>query len=341
MDQKLKNIQNSFILSIVALAVLSVISLGAVLYATNAIDIRKNVTSSELHQLTENFPAVESYLQSQKNAEPHFIKIANLVKSDQQALLGRALFYTGIPILLFSGLLAYFLARKLVRPVEKTFSDQERFLQDASHEMRNPLAALYAVVQDARSSESPKDKDKALDTIDRQVKQLVKLNDDLLLIERSKQKTSNLTSINVSDLTLDVIDSVYAQANQRRIQLKKSIEQNVLIPYDDKDWVCIVRNIIENAIKYSPDKSKIAISLNANKANIVFTVKDSGIGIPESEITNLGDRFYRGKNVGRIGGTGLGLAIVYQIVHKYQGSIDISSKLQKGTTVTIKLPKKK
>lgn len=338
MDQKLKNIQNSFIVSIVGLAVLSVISLGSVLYATNAIDLRKNVTSSELHQLTENFPAVESYLQSQKKAEPHFIKIANLVKSDQQALLGRALVYTGIPILLFSVLLAYILARKLVRPVEKTFADQERFLQDASHEMRNPLAALYAVVQDARSSDNPKDKEKALNTIDRQVKQLVKLNDDLLLIERSKQKTANLSTINVSDLTLDVIDSVYAQANQRSITLKNTIDSDVLVQIDDKDWVCLVRNLIENAIKYSPDKSKVAVSLNKNKNAINFEVKDKGIGIPNDELANLGERFYRGKNVGRIGGTGLGLAIVYQIVHKYNGTVDIISKTQKGTTVSIKLP---
>lgn len=341
MDQKLKNIQNSFIFSIVGLAALSVISLGAVLYATNAIDLRQNVTSSELHQLTENFPAVESYLQSQKKAEPHFIKIANLVKSDQQALLGRALLYTGIPILLFSVLLAYTLARKLVRPVEKTFADQERFLQDASHEMRNPLAALYAVVQDARTSNDQKAKDKSLATIDRQVKQLVKLNDDLLLIERSKQKLANLSSINISDLTLDVIDSVYAQANQRKIVLKDSIDSNVQISVDDKDWVCLVRNIIENAIKYSPDKSKIAISLKKNKNCIVFEVKDKGIGIPKDEIANLGERFYRGKNVGRIGGTGLGLAIVYQIAHKYNGLITIESKQQKGTLVRIKLPTKK
>lgn len=341
MDQKLKNIQNSFIISIVGLAVLSVISLGTVLYATNAIDLRQNVTSSELHKLTENFPAVESYLQSQKKAEPHFIKIANLVKSDQQALLGRALIFTGIPILLFSILLAYFLARKLVRPVEQTFADQERFLQDASHEMRNPLAALYAVVQDARSSDNPKEKDKALTTIDRQVKQLVKLNDDLLLIERSKQKLVNLPAINISDLTLDVLDSVYAQANLRSIVLKDSIDSNVLIPVNDKDWVCLVRNIIENAIKYSPDKSKVMIALKKNKTNVTFEVKDKGIGIPENEIANLGERFYRSKNVGRIGGTGLGLAIVYQIVHKYNGTVHINSKVQKGTTVTITLPIKK
>lgn len=341
MDQKLKNIQNSFILSIIGLVILSVISLGALLYATNAIDLRKNVTSSELHQLTQNYPAVEAYLQSQKKAEAHFIKIANLVKSDQQALLGRAFIFTGVPILLLSVLLAYILARKLVRPVEKTFADQERFLQDASHEMRNPLAALYAVVQDAQTSSSQKNKDKALKTIERQVKQLVKLNDDLLLIERSKQKHLKPPLVNISDLVLDVLDSVYAQASQRGIVLRNRIDDGLTLPIDDKDWVCMARNIIENAIKYSSDKSSVAISLKKHKNSVEFTVKDKGIGIPKSELENLGERFYRGKNVGRTSGTGLGLAIVYQIVHKYNGVIEIQSELEKGTTVSVKLPDKR
>ena len=151
----------------------------------------------------------------------------------------------------------------------------------------------------------------------------------------------NLPFINISDLTLDVIDSVYAQANQRNISLKSTIDSDVLLPLDDKDWVCLVRNITENAIKYSPDKSKVMIALKKNKTNVTFEVKDKGIGIPENEIANLGERFYRSKNVGRIGGTGLGLAIVYQIVHKYNGTVNIASKLQKGTTVTILLPTKK
>lgn len=340
METKIKNIKRSFIASIVGLAILSVVSLGTVLYVTNAIDVRRNVTSSELHQLTQNFPAVESYLQTQKKAEPHFIKIANLVKNDQQTLLGRALIFTGLPILILSVVLAYYLARKLLRPVEKTFADQERFLQDASHEMRNPLAALYAVVQNARAGDNPKDREKSLETIERQVKQLVKLNDDLLLIERSKQKVAKITSINISDLLLDVIDSVYAQSTQRKIVLKNNINQNVQLVIDDKDWVCMVRNIIENAIKYSPNKSLIHTSLKSYKTYVIFEVKDNGVGIPKDDIANLGERFYRGKNVGRISGTGLGLAIVYQIVAKYNGLVTIDSKLEKGTAVHIKLPAK-
>ena len=166
MNHKLRSIQTTFIISIVALTTLSVVGLGIVLYATNAIELRQKVSSTHLHELTRNYPAVEEYINSQKHAEPHFIKLASVVKSDQSNLLGRALIFTGVPTLLLSGLLAYALARKLVRPVEETFAAQERFLQDASHEMRNPLAALYAVIQQTKTSDDPKEIKKSLDSID-------------------------------------------------------------------------------------------------------------------------------------------------------------------------------
>lgn len=334
MNQKLRTIQKTFIVSIVGLAVLSVVSLGAVLYATNAIEIKHDVSSSELHSLTKNYPAVESYLQTQKHAEPHFIKIANLVKTDQQTLLGRALLFTGVPMLLLSGLIAYTLARRLVKPVEETFAAQERFLQDASHEMRNPLAALSAVIQEARNAKDPKDIKRSLDTLDRQSKQLVKLNEDLLTLERSKTNHSKATLQDISSLLLDVIDSEYAQASQRGIKIQAKVTKNIQIVISDTDWVCIARNLIDNAVKYSRDNSVVSVTLTHQKQSVILKVRDRGIGIPADQLSQIGERFYRGTNVGRISGTGLGLAIVSETLHAYGGSLSLESKPAKGTTVT-------
>ena len=340
MNQKLRSIQRTFIISIASLTTLSVVSLGIVLYATNAIQINRDVSSARLHSLTQNYPAVEAYLQTQKAAEPHFITLANLVKADQRALIGRALLYTGVPILVSSALIAYLLARRLVRPVEQTFAAQEQFLQDASHEMRNPLAALYTVIQQARNTTSMKEKDEALNTLERQAKQLVKLNDDLLLLERAKTGQNKAKHQNISDLLLDVTDSVYAQAHRRRIKIKTNVSPNIYLTIADSDWVCIARNIIENAIKYSHDNSIVRVSLQSAKQSVVLSVKDAGIGIPRAQLSHIGERFYRGSNVGRTGGTGLGVAIVQQIVARYKGQFDIQSTPSKGTTVTVQLPKK-
>lgn len=340
MQSKLQSIQRTFIISIALLATLSVVALGLVLYATNAIQLNRSVSSQQLHSLTKNYPAVESYLETQKRAEPHFITIANLVKTDQRALIGRALLYTGIPILLSSAFIAYLLARRLVKPVEQTFAAQERFLQDASHEMRNPLAALYAVTQQARESASIKEKNEALDTLERQAKQLVKLNEDLLTLERVKTGSTKAKRQNISDLLLDVTDSVYAQASERNIKIDTNVGPSIHMTIADNDWVCIVRNILENAIKYSHDDSTVHVMLQATKQEIVLRVKDRGIGIPKSQLSHIGERFYRGSNVGRRTGTGLGVAIVQQIVERYRGDMDIQSSPKKGTTVTVRIPTK-
>jgi signal transduction histidine kinase len=345
MNKKLKTVQKTFIISIVSLTFVSVVSLGAVLFTTNAIALRHTVSSSELHSLTKSYPEVEAYLQTQKKAEPHFIRIANLVKSDQQRLLGRALFYTGVPILMLSVLLAYILAKRLVEPVEESFNAQERFLQDASHEMRNPLAALYAIVQDAQNIEATADSrastKKTLKTIELQTEQLVKLNEDLLMLERSKTSRDRATSIDLSELLLDVIDSKYAQAKLRKIRFKQTITPKIRFVITDSDWVCIAQNLIDNAIKYSKDASIITIKLTHTKQTVTLSVQDKGIGIPADQIAHIGERFFRSTNVGRTPGTGLGMAIVSQIVESYHGALTIKSTPGKGSTFAVSLPVKK
>lgn len=310
------------------------------MYATNAIELHKDVSSAKIHELTNNYPSVREYINSQKQAEPHFIKLASLVKSDQGQLLGRALLYTGLPTLLISASLAYVLARKLVRPVEETFAAQERFLQDASHEMRNPLAALYAVVQQASSSNNQAETQKALATMEKQARQLVRLNEDLLTLERTKTNAHRATKENISDLTLDVIDSEYAQAAAKGIQIRSRVQPSITITIVDSDWVCVVRNLLENAIKYSSRASAIDLSLSADKQSAKLVVKDKGIGIPAEALDQIGERFYRAQNVGRVEGTGIGMAIVKQVVAAYGGMLQISSKVHKGTVVTIHLPLK-
>lgn len=338
MKERLRTIQKQFVTSIILLATLSVVGLAGILYTTNAIRLHRDVSAGQLHSLTQDYPELNAYIESQKAAEPHFTKIANLVKADQQQLIGRALLYTGIPMLALSSLIGYVLARRLLKPVEETYASQERFLQDASHEMRNPLAAVTAVIQEARTNPDPNAQSKALTILDNQIGHLVKLNEDLLLLERTKHADKSLTNANASELLYDVIESVTAQANNRRIKIKSSIQPQLHVPLADREYVCVIRNIIENAIKYSPDRATIHIQLHADKNRIKLEIKDTGIGIPKDQLEHIGERFYRADNVGRKPGTGLGLAIVFQIVSRVKGSVDIQSKSQKGTTVRVDLP---
>ena len=337
-SKKLGKVKRTFVGWIIGLVMASVLSIGLTLYVTNAIELRRHIASGELTNLTADYPEVQSYIQTHKNIEPHFISVANIVKEDQQALLGKAFLLTGIPILILSTALAYLLARKLVRPVEETFIAQERFLQDASHEMRNPLAAILAVIQEGRNNAKTKADTKTFDTLERQTQQLVKLNEDLLLLERSKTSHVNASNHNLSNLLLDVTDSEYAKASLRKIVIKTSVAPGITGYINDKDWICMAQNIISNAVKYSNPGGKITVRLRQDKQIVTFEVTDQGIGIPESEISNIGQRFYRASNVNRTPGTGLGLAIVSQIVSTYKGILIVKNNQKKGTHITIKLP---
>ncbi|MFA5560628.1 MAG: sensor histidine kinase [Acholeplasmataceae bacterium] len=107
---------------------------------------------------------------------------------------------------------------------------------------------------------------------------------------------------------------------------------------DPIDMHKLFKNLIENAVKYSDFKQKIEVKLYKENKNIVFSVKDYGIGIDISHQERIFERFYR-IDKGRLeGGTGLGLAIVKHIVLKYKGKIDLQSKLGQGSVFTVKIP---
>lgn len=309
--------------------------MGVVLFATSSIRLDRSINSTQLHQLTSSNQELESYLTSQKHADPHFVTIANLVQSDQQSAITRALLFTGLPILIIGGVSGYIVARKLLKPVEDTFASQERFLQDASHEMRNPLAVLSAVSQQAMKSTDQNEQKHALRTLDRQIQHLVKLNEDLLLLERSKNIDKQTKQTNISELLLDTIDSITPQASKENIRLSSSVQNNAFTIINDQDFVCVLRNLLDNAVKYSPKNGEIKITLKKLRQQIRIDIKDKGIGIAKEELDHLGERFFRGKNVGRIHGTGLGYAIIYELARKYRFEVKIQSKEKKGTTVTL------
>lgn len=334
-EKRLNQIKTRFVITIVILATVSVATLAVSLYVTNAISISKDISSQKIESLTKNYPEVKKYLEQQKQSEAHFVKLANLVKSDQQQLLANALIYTVVPILLIVGVISFIVARRLLRPIKESFESQEQFLQDAAHELRNPLAALYAVAQEAKARPKNRNSNEIMDTIERQVKQVVQLNEDLLALEKAKMTIPEISVHNISDLAYDVVDGLTFKARTLHIDIKTDISPDIHALIRDEDWVCICNNLIDNAIKYSKPRGKVTVTLQKYKKRAVLTVTDSGIGIPHSEIKKIGNRFYRATNIGRVVGTGLGLAIVNQTLARYKGSLKIRSEQNKGTTVIV------
>jgi signal transduction histidine kinase len=330
MERIIKKTKNLFIATIV-LVVVSVVALSwAILQTYNVQTIGSEAHVSEIHAPSADNPEFAKYLEQEKEYQAHFITLANSIKQQEQDRLTRALAITSVVAVLAGILIAYVAAKKLTKPVIEAYESQERFVQDAAHELRNPLAALTAALQQTKQ-QSP-----LITIFRRQTKRLININEDLLFLERrAKQEPVNT---NISDLLYDVIEEVQPIANKKKLILETSIQDEIYKTIAPNDFVRLVKNIIDNAIKYTEPGKKVSISQHKEKNSISIVVSDQGIGIPKKDLANIGNRFFRASNTGQFHGTGLGLAIVDKILNTYGGSIDIQSQLDKGTKITINLP---
>ncbi len=333
MSRLLRSTRQRFVALIMTMLVLTIGVTFFVLQVINVLSIGSNADMAEVRKAAEKHSALNQYIDEQAGFEAHFVTLASAIKDAEEDRVTIALLATSITVLIFGSIAAYLIAQRLMKPVEEAYLSQERFLQDAAHELRNPLAALSAALQEAeRKGTGPE----LLQTFKRQTKRLVSINEDLLFIERQQYQNSSL--INISDLLEEILEDMQSVILKKRMVLDLQIEPNVYRTLVPSDYVRLMKNIIDNAIKYSPVGSSVRIVQAQTKHGVKIIVQDKGIGIPKKELEHIGERFYRAKNVGKVEGTGLGFAIVKKILNSYGGTLDIESTLGKGTTITISLP---
>lgn len=333
MENVIKSVRNRFITTIILVTSFVVVLSWGILqwYSSNELSTPAHI--SEVNKSSENNEAFASYLADQKNYEAHFLTLASDIKQQEADRVTKALAITSIIVVIMGVVVAIVVARKLVRPVEEAYLSQERFIQDAAHELRNPLAAMTAALQQADSSTK---NTQLVKTFRRQTKRLIHINEDLLFLERrSNEKIKN---VSLNELLQDVVEELQPLAVKRRIKLVVDNQNNLSKTMNTGDYVRLVKNIIDNAIKYSPDGKNIYVSQKKVKNTIKIIVIDEGIGIPKNDLSAIGGRFFRASNTGNIDGTGLGLAIVQKILNSYGGSKEITSTLGKGTKVVLNLP---
>ena len=312
---------------------LTVTAMLVAMAVVSTANISRTSTISDLHSLSKKDDALATYISSQKGLEAHFNTLIDNTRQQDRDHITRALAATGIITVAVSFVVALLLSKVLIKPVAEAYASQERFLQDAAHELRNPLTALSIALQHSESQKLPPGQLNKI--FRRQTKRLVSINEDLLFLEKTRSPA--LESTNVSELLLDVVEELSPLAGNHNIALNIQTQKGLTVRIASKDYVHIVKNVIENAIKYSHPNSRVAISLQADKKYIITTVSDTGIGMSPHDVALAGTRFFRAQNVGRIDGTGLGLAIVKKVLRTYGGKLDITSVLDSGTTVTVSI----
>jgi signal transduction histidine kinase len=333
MERIIRSTRTKFVTSIVLVVAFVVATTWGILQIYNQREIATPADIAEVHEAANHSKEFGEYLEDQKEYEAHFITLASSIKEQEAERVTRGLAITAVITIIIGTIAAVLVARRLMKPVVDAYESQERFVQDAAHELRNPLAAMTVALQQA---EKAGQKSPLITTFRRQTKRLIHINEDLLFLERrSKQDPVDL---NVSELLEDVVEELQPLAIRKHIALQLKTDKDIMKKMASGDYVRLVKNIIDNAVKYSKPKSVVTIHQHKVKGDIKISVEDTGIGIPQKDLENIGDRFFRASNTGKIDGTGLGLAIVQKILNTYGGSKEIVSKPNKGTTVTLTLP---
>jgi len=212
-----------------------------------------------------------------------------------------------------------------------------------SHELRTPLSSIYGFTELMLNREIDAMKQrKYLSTIHNETERLSNLVTDFLDVQRMQSGGQRYQMAHLDLYSIvDQVMGVYNASNGLHdIQLRLLSEDRPTIIGDETRIKQLLNNLVNNAIKYSPDGGPVDITIGTDQENATIQITDYGIGIPQYAFAHLFDKFYRVDNsdTRRIGGTGLGLSICKEIVKEHDGVIHVESTVGKGSTFTVVLP---
>lgn len=219
---------------------------------------------------------------------------------------------------------------------------RSRFVSMVCHEFRNPLNNIALSVSSLNRYDTqltPEEKTDYLMAIKANVERMTQMIDDILVIGKIEAKV-----LEVSPAPLELVGFCQTLLKEREFFRRRraiafSCRSRQLIAHlDERLLRSILSNLLSNAIRYTSDDRAICLKLAKRQHQIILQVQDEGIGIPPDDKRHLFEPFHRGRNVSNIPGTGLGLSIVKQFVELLNGTVEVKSKVEQGTTFTVRLP---
>ena len=222
---------------------------------------------------------------------------------------------------------------------------KSRFISTASHEFKTPLTVIKSTVELLKKyiekGKSNINFTDSLNIVNAEVDGLTQLMNDILILEKldSKKIQFNEDNFDLVDMISGINEKLSQNCNH---QQKANIIASSDKIYIDADFGLmnkIVINLLSNAFKYSVGKPDPIVTVHASDHEVVISVKDFGIGIPDADKDQMFTTFFRAKNVSNIEGTGLGLCIVKEFVELHKGTIEVFSKENEGTEFLVHLPK--
>jgi two-component system OmpR family sensor kinase len=231
---------------------------------------------------------------------------------------------------------------ELLSRLDQSFETMRRFVADASHELRTPLAVIRGEADVSLDRDrNPAEYKESLAIIQDEARRLSRLVDDLLNLARADAGHVNLRveEFYLNDLLAECCRSVHGTAGSKDVQVECLCPQDVSFRGDQELLRRLVLNLLDNAIRYTPEGGKITVTLEAGERNLRIQVADTGIGIPPEAANHVFERFYRGDQARsrQNGGFGLGLSIVKWIAESHNGAVELTSEPGSGSTFTVLL----
>lgn len=310
----------------------------------------------EQRLLTKNYEAGKIYHENMKNNRQkwYFIVIkqnlslnqaqkgevfvlANYtpIRKNAKTYIKIAFFAVGIMIILSYLLASFFVARSMTY-IEQSYKKQKKFVSDAAHELRTPLAILYSY---AELLEYNPQKREVLSDIKAEIQQMNDLVDKLLSLARYDNLTIALQKepVLLNKIISEVISSMQHLCPNAMFHFAQA-DVNIKLNADKVMLKQLINILLDNALKYTNEDKKIEIKLARQSSQVKIIIKDNGIGIKKEDLPFIFDRFWRAEKSRHQKGLGLGLSLADTIVKLHHGSITASSQLGQGTAFEIILP---
>ena len=274
---------------------------------------------------------------------PPFVPDPDVLEDARQRIIMLLAIVNG-GILIVAGGLGYFLAGRTLRPIQDMLDEQNRFISDASHELKTPLTSLKSAFEVYLRNKKPT-LSKAETLVEEslvETNKLQQLAESLLLLAQYKKMngSSEFKGVEIESVISESVKRIKAKAIRSNIKIKERVN-NFKVQGDRYRLVDLIIILLDNAIKYSKKGDSILVSTVASENNGQIKIKDKGVGISGEDLPHIFDRFYRAdvsRSKTQIDGYGLGLAIAKEIATQHQGKIEVESEIDKGSIFTVTLP---
>lgn len=276
-----------------------------------------------------------------------YLQIAVSLEPLEESLVQSRLFLSlGTPVaLIFTGVVGWVLGHFAMQPARRSYEQLQRFTADASHELRAPIAAILSNAQVGllAPEDDSQERHQRLSNIVTQSKLMSTLVANLLFLARHEGRLNpqDVTKTNLVELLSSIAEEYMALTTEEDQVFEVDLPATPVEISCDRDLLQrAIRNLLDNAVKYTPAGGTITLRLERKTRQVLIKISDTGIGIPESDLPHIFDRFYRvdKARTKATGGFGLGLAISQQIIQAHDGKITVVSKAENGTTVQLCLP---